>query len=359
MKTFIKPKHLFIALVASVFLSFVRKEKEFKTFQFPQNQIPRIDGDFEDWDMVPSAYSIGLSELKNTRFGEGEELDPEDFDLNVKVGWVKGLNRLYFYIDAYDDYWDFCDRALRQDIFELVIDADSSGGPFIFKEKQDSNISKKEKWFTKAEGSHAQNYHIFTPAYNKDWAMPWGSPAWIKEFPYANNATAYNFTNGQKGRFQMEFYITPFDFASKDGSEKSVISTLKENQIIGLSWSMLDFDGKQCDSFMNLSHDFRMISNADFLCKFRLMPLEPSLQKPIEADWKFTFENKEQRIVQFYDNSVGNITRWHWDFGDGQTSNKKKPLHQYKNPGQWVVVLTVEGKAGKSSRSKVWDVVTE
>ena len=72
--------------------------------------------------MVPQSYVIGLNELQNTVFGEGEDLNPKDFDLNVKVGWVKGLNRLYFYLEAYDDYWDFEDPALRQDIFELVVE---------------------------------------------------------------------------------------------------------------------------------------------------------------------------------------------------------------------------------------------
>jgi hypothetical protein len=98
-----------LSAVALLFFSFVRPDKEFRIFQFPQHQIPRIDGDFSDWSVVPETYTIGLNELKNTRFGEGKNPDSKDFDLKVKVGWVKGLNRLYFYIDAYDDFWDFKD----------------------------------------------------------------------------------------------------------------------------------------------------------------------------------------------------------------------------------------------------------
>ncbi len=37
-------------------------------------------------------------------------------------------------------------------------------------------------------GVHAQNYHIFTPALGKDWALAWGSQPWIKDLPYANAA---------------------------------------------------------------------------------------------------------------------------------------------------------------------------
>ncbi|MCK5136722.1 MAG: hypothetical protein KAR19_13110 [Bacteroidales bacterium] len=49
------------------------------------------------------------------------------------------------------------------------------------------------------------------------------------------------------------YWITPFDFASHEGFDQSIVSTLKENELIGISWSMLDFDGAQCESFMNLA----------------------------------------------------------------------------------------------------------
>jgi len=354
-----KIQFLIVPIILLGLMSFARPDKEFKIFQFPQDKIPRIDGDFSDWDIVSESYVIGLDELKNTKFGEGEKLNPKDFDIKVKVGWVKGLNRLYFFIDAYDDFWDFNDPALKQDIFELVIDGDISGGPFIDDENGNINKIPKNELYFKGHGAHAQNYHVFTPVKDKDWAMVWGNTPWIKDFPYANAAYNYNFKHGESGWLQMEFYVTPFDYASYDGPEHSVQSSLKENEIVGISWSMLDFDGKSCESFMNLSHDWRMINDASFLCAFRLMPLEDSFKKPMDANWKFYIENREKRIVRFYDHSAGEITKWHWDFGDGNVSNEQSPMHQYSRGGEWTVVLTVEGPAGKSVRSKVWDVVTK
>ena len=360
MKRLFKTRQILILLaIAFLFFSFVRPDKEFRIFQFPQHQIPRIDGDFSDWSMVPETYTIGLNALKNTRFGEGKNPDPKDFDLKVKVGWVKGLNRLYFYIDAYDDFWDFKDPSLRQDIFELVVDGDHSGGSFIDEKNWDFKNRTKEQPFFTGKGTKAQNYHIFTPALNKDWAMAWGNFPWIKEFPYANAAYHYNFKQGESGRLQMEFYITPYDFASFDGPEHSIESQLKENELIGLSWSMLDFDGKSCESFLNLSHDFRMISDASYLCAFRLMPPEDGLINRIEANWKFKTESKDKWIIRFFDHSVGQINKWHWDFGDGKTSEEQNPVHQYNREGAWTVILTVEGPAGKSVQSKVWDIVTQ
>ena len=64
----------------------------------------------------------------------------------------------------------------------------------------------------------------------------------------------------------------------------------------------------------------------------------------------------DRRLVAFKDESVGTITSWKWDFGDGQTSAEPNPIHQYKEPGNLVVVLEVAGPDGASRRSKVWDV---
>ena len=352
-------KSFLLLFFSCLFFSFSIPGKEYRIFQFPQNRIPRIDGDFSDWEMVPDSYSIGVGELKNTRYGEGVKPDPKDFDIKVKVGWVKDLNRLYFYIDAFDNYWDFSDAGLRQDIFELVVDGDISGGAFIYEDNTNPIKLPKNMGYFKSHGAQAQNYHVFTPAKDKDWAMPWGNTPWLKEFPYACSASRYNFHNGDSGRLQMEFYITPYDYASFDGPQYSVETKLKENTLIGLSWSMLDFDGGECKAFMNLSHDFRMISNADYLCPFRLMPLEEKYRKPIDANWRFITEDREKRRIRFYDQSSGIITKWHWDFGDGTFSQEQNPAHQYKQGKEWVVVLTVEGPAGKSTRSKVWDVVTQ
>jgi hypothetical protein len=44
---------------------------------------------------------------------------------------VKRLNRLYFLYEAYDNHWDFGQPGLHNDIFELVVDGDLSGGPLI------------------------------------------------------------------------------------------------------------------------------------------------------------------------------------------------------------------------------------
>jgi len=329
--------------------------KIFKVFQFPADKIPRIDGDPSDWAMVPENYSIGLEQMHDDEHKHAQP-DPKDLDIHVKVGWVKGLNRLYFLYEAYDNYWDFADPGLHNDTFEIVVDGDRSGGPLI---PQFRNNPDQDTWDAhfSMHGVQAQNYHIMTPAEGKDWALAWGCQPWDKELPYANHAQKYSFHHGESGKYTLEFYITPFDYASCDGPQHSVESKLSEDKIIGLSWAVIDYDGNaKNNGFWNLSPEHTMYGNASFLNEFRLMPLEPQYQKAIESRWSFKVLDMDRRLVAFQDESVGRITSWKWDFGDGTSSIEQHPLHSYAKAGQYIVALYIEGPAGQSRMSKIWDV---
>jgi hypothetical protein len=349
-----------------------RPEVTFKVFQFPADRIPRIDGDVEDWSIVPEDYAIRTDQLWEDS-GKHAKADPNNLDVCVRVGWVKGLSRLYFLYEAYDNYWDFSRPDLHNDTFEVVVDGDASGGPLIDKGHrelwtaehigearavEDDRISIEEaNWAI--HGVHAQNYHIFTPAEGKDWTLAWGVQPYIKELPYANAKCKYDFRPGQSGRLVLEFWVTPFDYAGPEGPQRAVESVLREDKIIGLSWAIIDYDDANSpgnNGFWNLARHHRMYGNAAYLCAFRLMPLEKHFLKPIEAQWSFKVVDMERRLVAFKDESHGRITGWRWDFGDGATSTEQHPIHQYERAGQYVVVLDIEGPDGKARRSKVWDV---
>jgi hypothetical protein len=371
-------KRLFFgAVVAAAFLTpqfgLERPDVTFKVFQFPADKIPRIDGDPSDWAIVPDSYAIGMDQLMDTEHGHGMTHDPKNMDVKVKVGWVKGLNRLYFLYEAYDNYWDFSRLDLHNDIFEIVVDGDLSGGPLI-------DIYHRDIWTPEAVGKsrsvidprigrseahyaghnvNAQNYHIFTPPGDKDWAMAWGCAQYIKRLPYANAAYNYNFKPGESGKLILEFYITPFDFAPCEGPQRAVESVLSENKLIGLSWSVIDYDdvnSKDRVGFWNLSHKQTMFGDASDLVGFRLMPLEPQLKKPIQAKWSYKIADMDRRMVSFKDESDGEIASWKWDFGDGKTSTEQNPIHNYEAGKEYTIILEVEGPAGKSRRSDVWGV---
>ena len=347
-----------------------RNGRIFKIFQFPRTHMPHIDGDTTDWEIVPPSYSYGTEELNDTEDGHGTNINPEDLSVEVTIGWVEGLNRLYFLYRAYDDFWDFGrfnPKGYLNDIFELVVDGDLSGGPFIFNPiYRDEQLGWDRKNTAYIEnhlsfsGTHAQNYHIYTPPVNNAWVLVWGSQPWIGEFPQAHYAYDYDFRPGESGQLTLEGWITPYDYAPHEGPEKAKESALHENKVIGLAWSILDFDGGERDGHINLAHNVNMVKDASFLCAFQLMPLEDHLRTDLKAEWSFKYIDVKRRLVAFRDESIGMVEKWTWDFGEGEISHEQHPIYQFRERGvHKVITLTVEGPAGKSRRTRYWEVMVK
>lgn len=356
---------IFLITAVTDSYSLARPDREFKIFQFPADQIPRIDGNPSDWDIVPEDYSVGIDGVVDLRFGT--KVDKKDLDAKVTVGWVKGESRLYFLYEAYDDVWVFDTDNLVNDIFEIIVDADLSGGPlqkqlhhesdYNLKENEKGNVIGDNELHYRMHGVHGQNYHVFTPPGPKDWCFVWGVARWAKFLPYSNCAYSYNFKHGEGGKLIAEFFITPFDHATAEGPDTAVISTLEENKIIGLNWGMNDYDNPEnrsntlMDAQFNLSHNERWYGIGSDLCAFRLMPLEKRFLPKIKAFAKFEILDMEKGVVAFTDCSIGNVTKRTWDFGDSTTSDEPSPVHTFKKEsgrGAKTVKLTVEGPDGIS-----------
>lgn len=267
-------KYYYLVIAAIfTFSSAKAQTKEYKIWQFAPGNLPVIDGNGDDWADVPDSYLISIKDMREDE-GKHAKPDTSTLDVKMKVGWCAGLNRLYFFYEAYDNYWRFIENTLSTDILEVVVDGDCSGGPFIDKFHPTAKGDVWQAWFN-FHGCHAQNYHIFTPPHGADWCMYWGPQVWLKEKPYADYASNYSFGEGESGVLRLEFYITPFDHADAAGPEKSVPSILQENNYVGLCWAVIDWDASPAakDGFWNLSHEHTMYGNADYLPKMKLMPL--------------------------------------------------------------------------------------
>lgn len=53
-------------------------------------------------------------------------------------------------------------------------------------------------------------------------------------------------------------------------------------------------------------------------------------------------DSLHKNAVQFIDHSVYGVNQWHWDFGDGTTSNDQNPLHIFPHGGYYEVCLTIQ-----------------
>jgi len=58
-------------------------------------------------------------------------------------------------------------------------------------------------------------------------------------------------------------------------------------------------------------------------------------------------------FVRFSDLTIGNPTTWAWNFGDGETSSLKNPVHLYNSAGVYTVSLTASNFSVSGTRTRV------
>ncbi len=72
----------------------------------------------------------------------------------------------------------------------------------------------------------------------------------------------------------------------------------------------------------------------------------PAYQAPVAQFSADPVRGEAPLSVTFSDQSTGEITVWLWDFGDGQSSGERNPVHAYANTGVYSVTLQVTGPGG-------------
>jgi len=81
-------------------------------------------------------------------------------------------------------------------------------------------------------------------------------------------------------------------------------------------------------------------------------------QPPLEADFSLVRRHGDAPLtVAFQDLSRGPVTSWSWDFGDGNTSSERSPVHTYLEPGRRDVSLTVRTIGGEDTLQRAGLVV--
>lgn len=75
--------------------------------------------------------------------------------------------------------------------------------------------------------------------------------------------------------------------------------------------------------------------------------------EPITANFiAFPSSGNAPLTVSFTDQSIGSLTSWLWNFGDGGTSTDQNPTHTYNTPGTYTVSLRVSNAYGSDTETK-------
>ena len=332
-------------------------ERVYQMFHFPDDRLPVIDGDLTDWEIVGDAYAQDTYQLIEFNRDIGRGYDLRDLDIRVRTGYHSGHNRIYVAVEYFDGFHNF-DRVVtpgsgdlgNDDIFEIVVDTDRSGNDFIY------DLDRR------LMSTHAQNYHIYVHERHGEHVWVWGDQRWLGDAPWSQWASRYDGNHGSSGLSTLEFYVTPFDYAHPDGPRRSAPGTLAVGDTIGFDYSILDRDDEEekVVKFWALCDTIMMYRDADFLPAFVLAQPEPGLAALPVVEFRSQAPTQQApHTVRFTNFTRGEIAHFHWDFGDGDTSTERDPVHQYRQPGRYTVTLEAEGSQGTSRRRKMDYVVLE
>ena len=239
--------------------------------QFPDANVPAIDGDITEWDVVTESYWITHEQLTETVTGLGTSWDATDLSVRVILGWSPTANRLYIMEDRFDDaIWVLSDW----DSMEFEFDADHSGGRFgMF-----SDIAATPEEADRLHGAQAQNYGINNGGAG---TMAWHKAQWHTKLPWGDWATSQSVEEGGEGFFYAETMITGWDDLDWNGSDTSVIHQLAENEIVGFNFTMVDEDKTEgagaYDGYWVLSAQTDSFREGDLLTDFLLAPVDPDI----------------------------------------------------------------------------------
>ncbi len=67
---------------------------------------------------------------------------------------------------------------------------------------------------------------------------------------------------------------------------------------------------------------------------------------PITGEALFTYEVDGYKVTFTNTSTVSGTVTYAWDFGDGETSTEKNPVHTYATKGEYTVALTVKDEQG-------------
>lgn len=257
---------LSVVLVASTSWAHLPVDVVFPAVQFPDGNIPNIDGNLVDWDVITEGYWINHEQLTETVKGVGTAWDATDLALRAIVGYNPNTNKLYVMEDRFDDQiW----VTTGWEPMEMVFDADHSGGMFNVWPDVDDQDQKDL-----LHGSHAQNYgwNQGGPGLNH-----WGKAQWITEAPYGAFAKTQTVDEGGEGQFHAEYQLTPFDNLNWNGIDQSTIGSLVENNITGFHFTIIDSDIETYEGYWTLSGATDSYFQGDLLSDFFLAPIDPDI----------------------------------------------------------------------------------
>ena len=231
---------LLVAGLALPALAHLPPGELFFAVQFPDANVPVIDGNHADWGVVPQIpYEVGNDKYSDSVYSKLRgEIDVSDLSVRQVVGWNDNTNLLYFMAEVFDNVHsrdaETPNAWWADDAWEIYIspthpEIEGGGG-----------------YAPGQDGILKIGYNFSMPPTAGAWGGYNPPFEWVTD-PDNNDAwkMAYTFSGEEFGEstYFYEAWIRPFDFIPDDGDRAAAEETdLEEGQVIAISWTFGDFD---------------------------------------------------------------------------------------------------------------------
>ena len=218
----------------------------FGAWQWPSDQLPNLDGDISEWNVLPAELWIDIFQTEVAEGDIGREIDPANLNFRVAVGWNDELDRVYYVYDRFDDIWDRDAGGFgccgQDDSIEIFLDSDHSADRFAFWDGDFEDAEERAR----NNGRTNQTGHYRWPAL-EPFGFYWfwlSSSTWHDKEPYSCCPDSFNLdgAHGTESNFQAEWYTVGWDDFDHNSPENSVRHDFVEGEIIGVGIQVVDND---------------------------------------------------------------------------------------------------------------------
>lgn len=245
-------------------------------------QLPVIDGELDDWQGVLPA--LQMSSFKD--LVAGAEIDQDDLDASVWIGWSDTENRLYLAVEVVDDIHQV-DRPsgtaaaliFQDDDLEVFVDADHSGGQFA----DFSDLAQEEQ--LARNGADANHFVLAGPHDDGEEFVNFSAAGWyaLSDGAYTRVGITFEGNAGGVGVTRYEMSLVPFDRVNVTADFLSVPHDLRPDEIIGFNLELTDYDARSqlYDAKWSLSGGFNAFRLSE---RFTDLWLEPPARATVVED---------------------------------------------------------------------------
>ena len=196
-------------------------------------------------------------------------------------------------------------------------------------------------------------YRVYTctnatgPCSSNSWVIVGGTSAASPSFAGIMALIVQSKGGQRQGNFNSVFYqLGNAQYSGVSGASAVFNDITSGNN--GFIGNGVDLPGYSCTPYYDLVTGLGSVNVTNLL--LAIGTYKPPVFEAIFAANRTS--GKEPLPVHFTNGSIGRITKWLWNFGDGHTSKLRSPSHTYNRAGAYTVTLTVTGDGSTNTLTK-------